>query len=63
MASDAARAMYPKLAAKEQVEQQPKRDRGGEPEWARSNDPMWSEPRPIPNGLERVPGLVRKVNR
>ena len=62
MPSDAARAVYPGLAAKE-VEQQPaKRDRGADPAWARSNSLMWSEPRQVPSGLDRVPGL-RRVNK
>jgi hypothetical protein len=59
MSSPAAQAMYPALAAKEQ-ESLPKANGGTTlPGWATSNDPLWTEPRPVPNGLDRVPGLKR----
>jgi hypothetical protein len=57
-----AAAMWPYLAKSEPDRSQPVRDQGARPEWGKSNGPMWSEPRPIPSGLDRVPGL-RKVNR
>ena len=60
MSSKAAAAVYPNLATKERVEQQPKRDWEGDPGWARSTDPMWSEPRPVIKDYSKVPGLVRK---
>jgi hypothetical protein len=62
--SDAARAMYPALARAEdqrRAPSAPNRDAGARPAWAVSRDPMWqSEPRPVPNRLDRVPGLIRK---
>jgi hypothetical protein len=61
-----AAAIWPHLANPNVERRLP--PRGGEAEWARSNkplwaerpnDPLWSEPRPVPNGLDRVPGLVK----
>jgi len=44
MASDAARAMYPSLAAKEPGELPTRSaDPAGKPTWATSSDPMWSK--------------------
>jgi hypothetical protein len=64
MSSKAAAAVYPNLAAKERTEPEPKRDRGGKPEWGKSSDPAWLGPQPpIPPDYSKVPGLVRKANR
>ena len=63
MSSRAAAAMYPALAKQEeqrrQAELRGKSGKTAEPAWAKSNDPVWAEPRPGPNGLDRVPGLKR----
>jgi hypothetical protein len=57
--SKAADAVYPHLAGKDA--DLPKRvGEQAKPDWASTNDPLWSEPRQIPNGLDRVPGLIRK---
>jgi hypothetical protein len=70
MASDAGRAMYPHLAAKEQVEVQRPIASGAKPSWARTTDPMWQPPQKdqgkfagatkaqmTTENLIRVPGL------
>jgi hypothetical protein len=63
-----ARAIWPHLAGP--GKQQP--SRGGEREEARGYKPEWgvrppqpweAEPRPIPSGLEKVPGLIKVSNR
>jgi len=62
MSSKAASAVYPALAraeAQRQAELRPRSEKVTQPEWAKSNDPLWSEPRAAPNGLDRVPGLKR----
>jgi hypothetical protein len=46
MASDAAKAMYPDLAAKEQPRELRERQKSTLPEWAKSDHPLWSE-RPV----------------
>jgi hypothetical protein len=58
----AAQCVYPHLAYGQEQPKQSDRAQLGRPAWGRSNEPMWSEPPPIPNGLDRVPGL-RRVNR
>ena len=60
MSSKAAAAVYPNLATKERVQREPVRNREASPDWARSTDPMWSEPRPVIKDYSKVPGLVRK---
>ena len=63
MSSRVVAAMYPALAKQEeqrrQAELRAKSDKSAEPAWGKSNHPMWAEPRPGPNALDRVPGLRR----
>jgi hypothetical protein len=56
----AAEAVYPHLVVKDVDLQIRLPDREGSPTWGKSNDPLWAEPRPVPNGYDRVPGLRRK---
>jgi hypothetical protein len=53
-----AAAVWPHLAKQPEPD---RRQTSGEarPEWGKSNDALWSEPRPVPNKYDRVPGLVR----
>jgi len=64
MSSRAAAAMYPTLARAEeqrrQAELRAKSDKSTQPEWGKSDHPLWAEPRPAPNALDKVPGLRRK---
>jgi hypothetical protein len=66
MTSRAAAAMYPALAkaeAQRQAELRGRSDKSADPTWAKSNHPLWAEPRAAPpKDYSRVPGL-RKVNR
>ena len=62
MSSRAASAVYPALAraeAQRQAELRTKSDKSTKPAWGKSDHPLWAEPRPAPNGLDRVPGLRR----
>jgi hypothetical protein len=61
MASIAAAAMYPNLAAKERVDLQKPlaKSRSEPPAWGKSNDPLWGEPRQVPRDYSKVPGLVK----
>jgi hypothetical protein len=63
MSSRAAAAMYPALAKQEeqrrQAELRAKSGKSAEPTWAKSNHPLWAEPRRAP-GFDRVPTLRRK---
>jgi len=62
MSSRAASAVYPALAraeAQRQAELRTKSDKSTKPAWGKSNHPLYAEPRPAPNGLDRVPGLRR----
>jgi hypothetical protein len=63
MASRAAAAMFPNLAAKERDELPRRNGKGDQPGWATSSHPAWSEPREVPNRFDRIPGLKRKSNR
>ena len=59
--------MYPALAKAEdqrsQAELRGKREQaGGGSGWWETNDPMWAQPRQIPNGLDLVPTL-RRINK
>jgi hypothetical protein len=63
MSSKAAAAMYPYLAVKDVDLPRSERDRETNPTWATSNDPLWSEPRPVPKDYSKVPGLVKVSNR
>ena len=59
MSTPAAAAVYPHLS-KPEDRPEPVRDRSGDPSWATSTHPAWARPVEIPNGLDRVPGLIRK---
>jgi hypothetical protein len=62
MSSRAASAVYPALAraeAQRQAELRTKSDKSTKPAWGKSDHPLYAEPRPAPNGLDRVPGLRR----
>jgi hypothetical protein len=59
--SKAADAVYPHLAVKDAELPKPLADY--RPKWGTSNNHLWNEPRSIPNGLDRVPGLVKSANR
>jgi len=64
ISSKAGQAMYPELARQERSAEarrqaELKSKPITQPSWGKSNDPMWAEPRPAPNGLDRVPGLRR----
>ena len=63
MSSRAASAVYPALAraeAQRQAELRTKPDKSTKPAWGKSDHPLWAEPRPAPNALDKVPGLRRK---
>jgi hypothetical protein len=63
MSSRAASAVYPALAraeAQRQAELRTKSDKSTKPAWGKSDHPLWAEPRPAPNALDKVPGLRRK---
>jgi hypothetical protein len=57
-----AAAIWPHLAKDQRQTSEPVRVREAKPDWGKSNDALWSDPPPIPNGLDRVPGL-RRVNK
>ena len=62
MSSRAASGVYPALAraeAQRQAELRTKSDKSTKPAWGKSDHPLYAEPRPAPNGLDRVPGLRR----
>ena len=66
MSSRAASAVYPALAraeAQRQAELRTKSDKSTKPAWGKSDHPLWAEPRPAPNALDKVPGLRRKVSK
>ena len=70
MSSKAAAAMYPALAKQErqmeaqrQAELRTKPDKSTKPAWGKSDHPLWAEPRPAPNALDKVSGLRRKVSK
>jgi hypothetical protein len=62
MSSDAAKAMYPALAAKEKSELRKPEAGVSKPTWAQSNDPVWAAPRERPPDFWWVP-YHRKVKR
>jgi hypothetical protein len=61
MSSKAAAAMYPNLVKPDEDQRQHKlTEWEGKPAWARTDGPLWSEPRPVIRDYSKVPGLIRK---
>jgi hypothetical protein len=64
MSSDAARAMWPYLADKDERHiSRPVRNREADPAWSKTDNPLWGEPMQVVKDYSKVPGLIRKANR